>query len=362
MLPAMTAAGFVGRVGGLAAALGVGVVIGLSTSAPASADQSDSASRSGSSADAPSASRRSAAGPERTATVGAAAARAAAATLKAPRSAADVAARVEQSAARLPKATATSLIAAVPTPVASAPTPAANTTVREARRAGAAMRSAPLATAPLVTAPVVTAAPAPVAGAPVAGATAAPAPAPRPGPIARALNALFNCDPRGRLITIYKGTHFAIPNNFGGFFVQKVQGTGTFTADSVYDLKDVDQFDWNKFTGIAFAPLEPDLNSVMVGWRYNLTTEEFEIGPYYNVDKARISPQGPSQIISVPVGETFNYLVDYTGVTLSYGDRTVYKPFPEGLTPNVWTAVRISGWFGGNEVAPRTVSYYIKFA
>lgn len=356
----MTAAGFVGRVGGLAAALGVGVVIGLSTSAPASADQSDSASRSGNSADAPSAPRRSAAGPERTASAGSAAARVTAATVKTPRSASAVSARAEQPAAGIPKAAATSRITAGPTPVASVPTPApdrqfpappapvpVNTTVREARRAGAAMR----------TVPVVTAAPAPVAGA-----TVAPEPAPRPGPIARALSALFNCDPRGRLITIYKGTHFAIPNNFGGFFVQKVQGTGTFTADSVYDLKDVDQFDWNKFTGIAFAPLEPDLNSVMVGWRYNLTTEEFEIGPYYNVDKARISPQGPSEIISVPVGETFNYLVDYTGVTLSYGDRTVIKPFPEGLTPNVWTAVRISGWFGGNEVAPRTVSYYIKFA
>ncbi|MFY9337884.1 MAG: hypothetical protein WAO90_18035, partial [Mycobacterium sp.] len=182
-----------------------------------------------------------------------------------------------------------------------------------------------------------------------------------PGPIARALSALFNCDPRGRLITIYKGTHFAIPNNFGGFFVQKVQGTGTFTSDSVYDLKDEDQFDWSKFTGIAFTPLEPDRDSVMVGWRYNLTTQEFEIAPFYNVDKVRILPVR-ADIISVPVDQTFDYLVDYTGVTLSYGDKTVFKPFPEGLTPNLWTAVRVSGWFGGNEVAPRTLSYYITFA
>jgi hypothetical protein len=303
-------------------------------------------------------------GAERAAPAGAQSARSAAAAVKAiagpaPRPAAAGPDRVSREARRIPTAAATSLIAPVPTPVA--PTPAvapdrqlpasptavvepAYTTRREARRTVPTMRTVPTLTVP---------------EAPVAGATVAPAP--RPGPIARALSALFNCDPRGRLITVYKGTHFAIPNNFGGFFVQKVEGTGTFTADSVYDLKDVDQFDWNKFTGIAFAPLEPDLNSVMVGWRYNLTTEEFEIGPYYNVDKARISPQGPSQIISVPVGQTFNYLVDYSGVTLSYGDRTVFKPFPEGLTPNVWTAVRISGWFGGNEVAPRTVSYYIKF-
>lgn len=349
----MTAAGFVGRVGGLAAALGAGIVIGLSTSAPASADQSDSASRSDNSADTPS-PRRSAAAAERSATAGTHPAKSAAAAAKAiggsaPRSAAAVPARVETPARRIPAAAAMSLITSVPTPAAAIPTPvvvpdrqlsASPTNLREARRAGAALTAAP---------------------APVAGATVATAPAPRPGPIARALSALFNCDPRGRLITIYKGTHFAIPNNFGGFFVQKVEGTGTFTADSIYDLKDVDQFDWNKFTGIAFAPLEPDLNSVMVGWRYNLTTEEFEIGPYYNVDKARISPQDPSQIISVPAGQTFNYLVDYSGVTLSYGDKTVSKPFPEGLTPNVWTAVRISGWFGGNEVAPRTVSYYIRF-
>lgn len=168
----------------------------------------------------------------------------------------------------------------------------------------------------------------------------------------------FPSDPRGRLITIYKGTHFAIPNSFG-FFIKEVTGTGTFTANTVYDLKDSDQFDWNKFTGIAFTPLEPDRDSAMVGWRYNLKSEEFEIAPFYNVDKVRILPT-PPDIISVPVDETFQYLVDYSGVTLTYGEVTVFKPYPEGLIPNVWTAARVSGWFGGNRVAPRTVSYYLR--
>ena len=180
-----------------------------------------------------------------------------------------------------------------------------------------------------------------------------------PGPIARFLSGLFPCDPRGRLITIYKGTHFAIPHSFG-FFIQQVTGTGTFTANTVYDLKDEDQYDWNKFTGIAFTPLEPDRDSAMVGWRYNLVSQEFEIAPFYNVDKVRILPKNPAEVISVPADETFEFLVDYTGVTLTYGDKTVFKPYPEGLIPNVWTAARVSGWFGGNEVAPRTVSYYLK--
>jgi hypothetical protein len=193
--------------------------------------------------------------------------------------------------------------------------------------------------------------PAPRAAAPTAGAGT---------PVANVLQTLFGCDPRGRLITIYKGTHFAIPNSFA-YFTKKVGGTGTFTADTVYDLKDEDQYDWNKFTGIAFTPLEPDRNSVMVGWRYNLASQEFEIAPFYNVDKKRILPNEQTEVISVPAGETFDYFVDYSGVRISYGGTTVYKPYPEGLKPNVWTAARVSGWFGGNEVAPRTISYYLKF-
>lgn len=175
---------------------------------------------------------------------------------------------------------------------------------------------------------------------------------------------IFGWDPRGRLQTIYQNTHFTIPNNFG-FFIQKVSGSGTFTPNTTYDLGDSDQWDWNKLTGIAFTPLEPDRDSAMVGWRYNLLTQNFEIAPFYNVNKVRIlpneNPASPNyEVISVPADQTFTYTVDYTGVTISYGGRTVFKPYPQGLTPNVWTAARVSGWFGGNRAAPRTVSYYLK--
>ena len=213
--------------------------------------------------------------------------------------------------------------------------------------------------------------PTPSAATPRRVSVAVPAPGTAPAPVAQATPAdifsslatriagIFGWDPRGRQITIYKGTHFAIPNSFG-LFIRQAAGTGTFTADTVYDLGDVDQFDWNKFSGIAFTPLEPDRDSAMVGWRYNLTSQEFEIAPFYNVNKARILPNELTEVISVPAGQTFQFLVDYTGITLTYGDTTVYKPYPTGLTPNVLTAARVSGWFGGNEVAPRTVSYYLK--
>ncbi len=96
----------------------------------------------------------------------------------------------------------------------------------------------------------------------------------------------------------------------------------------------------------------------MVAWRYNVTTQMFEIGPYYNADFARIMPT-PSEIISVPLGQEFRYSLDDDGITLEYGDRAVYKPIPANLSPNVLTASRINGWFGGTSVAPKTISYFL---
>ena len=183
-------------------------------------------------------------------------------------------------------------------------------------------------------------------------------PARAPAPAATAVGSLSTADPRGKRITVYKGLHFVLPGS-PKFFVKQVSGTGTFTADSAYDLKDADQYDWNKFTGIVYSPLQHDRNSVMVGWRYNLATQEFEIAPFYNVNKERVLPNEKTEVISVPAGETFQYNVDYSGVTISYGDKTVFKPYPPGLTPNLWTASRVSGWFGGNEAAPRTLTYYL---
>jgi hypothetical protein len=312
----MTTAAWVGRVGGLAAALGVGAVIGFSTCAPASAAPADSADTADSAARADdrkaSPARRAAARSDQPRT--AARPAAAAASRVAPVSAIST----------LSNRVAANLVAetlAAPLPSVGAP--------REARKT---QRAAAQQT---------------------------------PTQSAQGANITFPwCDPRGRQITIYKGTHFAIPNN-GGYFITQTVGTGTFTTNSAYDLKDVDQYDWNKFTGIAFTPLEPDRNSAMVGWRYNLTTQEFEIAPFYNVDKVRIlpneNPLSPGyEVISVPAGETFEFDVDYNGITLHYDGKMVFKPYPPGLVANVWTAARVSGWFGGNEVAPRTISYFLR--
>ncbi len=168
---------------------------------------------------------------------------------------------------------------------------------------------------------------------------------------------IFGWDPRGKLQTIYQGTHFVIPGT-PALWVTSDSGDATFTADSAYDLKDADQHDWNKLSGLTFTPLEPNRNAAMVVWRLNNVTDPFfEVGPFFNDSYAYVFPT-EAEIIRVPAGATFSYYVDYAGITVRYGDISVYKPYPTDLIPNFWTSARVLGWFGGSEVAPKTVSYY----
>lgn len=141
-------------------------------------------------------------------------------------------------------------------------------------------------------------------------------------------------------------------------FVKKVNGTATFTPKSVYNLNNEDQFDWNKLSGISFS-IPGDVNSTMVAWRYNVASGDFEVAPFFNVDKARILPT-PAEIVTVPIGETFDFTVDYDGISITYGDQTVSKATPSGLTPNVWTSYRTSVWFGGTSLPPNLIKLKLR--
>lgn len=158
---------------------------------------------------------------------------------------------------------------------------------------------------------------------------------------------------------IFKWIPFSFPRK-PAFFVKNVTGTAMFTEKSIYDLQSVDQYDWNKLTGISFNFFRPDKNALMVAWRYNVADNDFEIAPYYNVDLARILPAEPGEVIKVPIGETFSFTVDYSGITLTYGNQTIFKPIPTDLHPNQLTAFRIQPWFGGTSLPPNTLSLYLK--
>ena len=141
-----------------------------------------------------------------------------------------------------------------------------------------------------------------------------------------------------------KGTNLGLPPAVAPL-VRRVTGNATFTADSVYDLKSVDQFDWNKLTGIGFS-IPANINSIQVGWRYNLASQLFEVAPVFNVDDTRVLPS-PAEVISVPIGERFFFDVDYQGITLV------------DLVTS-WFSFRTWTWFGGTSPAPRTLSLLIR--
>ncbi len=86
-------------------------------------------------------------------------------------------------------------------------------------------------------------------------------------------------------VSIFQNLPFSLPR-MPAFFVTKVSGNAMLTENTIYDLHNVDQYDWNKLTGISFNILRPDQNALMVAWRYNVTRQQFEIAPYYNVDLA----------------------------------------------------------------------------
>jgi hypothetical protein len=140
---------------------------------------------------------------------------------------------------------------------------------------------------------------------------------------------------------IFKSIPFSFPRR-PAFFVKNVTGSAMFTENSIYDLQSLDQYDWNKLTGISFNFLRPDTNALMVVWRYNVAENVFEIAPYYNVDLARILPDENTEVIKVPIGQSFDFAVDYSGVTLTYGTETVFKAIPPNLPTSQLTAFRIS--------------------
>ncbi|MGY4708209.1 hypothetical protein ACXDF8_01325 [Mycolicibacterium sp. CBM1] len=158
---------------------------------------------------------------------------------------------------------------------------------------------------------------------------------------------------------IFRSIPFSFPRR-PALFVKKVTGSAMFTEQSVYDLHSVDQYDWNKLTGISFNLLRPDSNALMVGWRYNVADNDFEVAPYYNVNQARILPDESTEVIAVPIGESFTFTVDYAGITLTYGDQTVIKPIPADLHPNQWSAFRVQPWFGGTSLPPNSLSLYLR--
>ncbi len=158
------------------------------------------------------------------------------------------------------------------------------------------------------------------------------------------------------------GTHFALPQEIKvRNKPEKVTWRCKFGANTNYDLKDVDQLDWNKLLGLYYNLLNTMADTVMVGWRYNKEMDLIEMNAYYHVDKGRDYTE---TLMTVKREEEFlvTILVDYNKKTYTVilerprDGKKVQDSFV--FNHNRKLAMDINTWFGGNEKAPQEIHIF----
>jgi uncharacterized protein affecting Mg2+/Co2+ transport len=166
-----------------------------------------------------------------------------------------------------------------------------------------------------------------------------------------------------------KGRHHA--NHLAGErFVSKpeiLRWCARFDTNSLYVLRDkngkidVDQYDWLKLHGMTFTPLRTMYNTAMVGWRYNVEKDSFELNAYFHQGGERFFND---KHIRVAVNEAFETEIrlDYRTKTITLSIITLrgilresrsypYKRFPSKV-------FLIHPFFGGTSAAPHKVSLF----
>lgn len=153
-----------------------------------------------------------------------------------------------------------------------------------------------------------------------------------------------------------KGEHSSSPILYKPW-VRRLSGSIYFTEESKYNLGSVDQYDWNKVTGISFNPLKPNENAIMIAWRYNPSSDYFEVGPYFNIAGTNLAPD--TKFIKVRIGESVGFYLDYDYAQVT-GKIDVKTSTYFGKHPFL-TSFRIQPWFGGNMATPSLIKYHLNF-
>jgi len=165
-------------------------------------------------------------------------------------------------------------------------------------------------------------------------------------------------------ITIKKGKHSSGLDDFPfkfffnakeKIYMWEVQ----FTEKSKYDLKDLNQKDWNKLLGVSFS-IFPKCNSLMVGWRYNIGTDKFELSPYTHdslTGYTKYIGKGfeTKNLLSVPTETkiTIKYNALKNTLDFIHNDNTV-RYYIINVKPR-WFGREVSTYFGGNKTAPNNI-------
>jgi hypothetical protein len=141
------------------------------------------------------------------------------------------------------------------------------------------------------------------------------------------------------LVQHRKGKHYAtLSSLIRVFFISLFYSRCRliFTDESRYDLKGVDQADWNKVIGrggTKYNNGKRESEQFLV-WRYDIENDIFQYTDYWRID----------------------YEMEWLPANHIEGYRTT-----EWITLNwFYSTIPLGGYFGGNKPAPNDLSYYIE--
>lgn len=137
---------------------------------------------------------------------------------------------------------------------------------------------------------------------------------------------------------------------------RELSATVTFDSTCMYDLKGVDQDDWNKVIGLGFVGAKGQvlgaaphqIDGARVGWRWNLQRQRIELGAYVYVEGKLTSFKVAEVMINQPTRLTIK--IDYA--------RKLYQVMggqPIPFTHDKTYAYTTGLYFGGNQVAPHKI-------
>ncbi len=165
-------------------------------------------------------------------------------------------------------------------------------------------------------------------------------------------------------VEIEKDTYEPALKRKGGMLIspREVSATVMFDSTCMYDITQVDEFDYNKVFGLGFmgaadqhwgqAPHQVD--GARVAWRWNPKQNRIDLGAYVYVAGKRITQDLGSMKINEERRLTIK--IDYTNKTY-----TVMNGEPIPFTHKKTIAYRNGLYFGGNQPAPQKIRVMIKY-
>ena len=165
-------------------------------------------------------------------------------------------------------------------------------------------------------------------------------------------------------VEIEKDAHDPALKRKGGLLIspREISATVKFDSTCMYDVTQVDEFDYNKVFGFGFmgadeqhwgqAPHQVD--GARVAWRWNPKQNRIDLGAYVYVAGKRIT----QDLGSIKINEERRLVIkiDYTNKTYKVMEGSEI-PFTHKKT----VGYRNGLYFGGNQPAPQKIRVMIKY-